>query len=144
MPAGQPTSYTPERGQLLCERIAEGGLVIEICKLDDMPSPTTVYRWQQAHDEFRLSYARARTMQAQAIAEKGYIAARDATPETAAAARVQFDGGRWLSGRMDPANYGEKVATTNQQLGADGKPVDPVSPLTIYMPANGRDDIPTK
>ncbi len=37
MPAGRPTDYTPELGDLICSRIAEGSSLRKICTDDEMP-----------------------------------------------------------------------------------------------------------
>jgi hypothetical protein len=121
-PGGRPSTYTPELADQYLTRLAEGELTVEISAESGMPSRATIFRWREAHPEFRNAYARAREMQAQACAEKAVLAGRKATPEDAAAARVRFDADRWLAARLDPNNYCERVQT--QQLGKNGDPID--------------------
>lgn len=127
MPAGRPSTYSPERAAAYCERLSAGELGVEISADPDMPSLGCIYRWQDTHPEFRELYARARIMQAQACAEKAVISGRKATAEDAAAARVRFDADRWLAARLDPRNYSDRVQ--NQQLDKDGNPTDPPIPV---------------
>lgn len=109
MPAGRPSTYTPERAKSYCERLSRGDLAVEISAEPGMPSLDCIYRWKEAHPEFREAYARAREQQAQACAERAVISGRNATSEDAAAARVRFDADRWLAARIDPKNYGDRI-----------------------------------
>jgi hypothetical protein len=54
------SSYTIEIGNSICERMAEGESLTQICKGDEMPNRVTVYRWLEANKDFREQYARAR------------------------------------------------------------------------------------
>jgi hypothetical protein len=63
-----------ELGRQLCERIARGELVSRVCadlKLD----VSTPWRWGEDDEEFRKAYARARELQAHAVAEQAIEAA---------------------------------------------------------------------
>lgn len=44
----------------ICELMAEGQGLREICRDPDMPDRRTVLRWLEANAEFRRQYARAR------------------------------------------------------------------------------------
>ncbi len=109
MPAGRPSTYTPEKAAEYCARLSSGELAVELSELPGMPSLDCIYRWKEAHPEFREAYARAREMQAQACAERAVISGRKATAEDAQAARVKFDADRWFAARLDPKNYGDRV-----------------------------------
>jgi hypothetical protein len=60
MPAGRPTDYSEKLAFEFCLRVISGRSVASVCADLDMPSSTTVYRWQQEKPEFRdkLTYAR--------------------------------------------------------------------------------------
>jgi hypothetical protein len=109
MPGGRPSSYTEKRAQILCERISAGELLINLVREPDMPDWHTIYRWQDDHPEFRQRYARARQIQAHACAERAVNSARNASAEDAHAARVQFDGDRWLASKLLASVYGDKT-----------------------------------
>jgi terminase small subunit-like protein len=113
--------YTPEVVDEYCRRLADGELAIEISQLDGMPSTSTIWRWQEEHDGFRETYARARRLQAYACAEKAVQSGRNATAADAAAARVRFDADRWLAARLDPSNWADR--TVQEVVGKDGGPI---------------------
>src|SRR5438477_6507509 len=56
----RPSEFSEETIILICERMQEGQTLSRICKDPELPDRTTVYRWLEAHCEFRDRYARAR------------------------------------------------------------------------------------
>lgn len=62
--AGPLTTYGPELTAQICERIANGESLREICKSEGMPSRATALRWLRVHEEFRDQYAQAKEGQA--------------------------------------------------------------------------------
>jgi hypothetical protein len=63
--SGRPTDYSPEVAEAICEGIAEGLLLSEVCKRPGMPSPATIYVWlliAGAQHDLRIPCARE-TMQ---------------------------------------------------------------------------------
>jgi hypothetical protein len=63
----------------ICERMAEGKGLRQICEAEDMPSRQTVMRWVESHDAFRDQYARARDAQYDRIAEEAIRIADDSS-----------------------------------------------------------------
>jgi hypothetical protein len=115
-PFGRPSKYTPELGALICERMASGETLQAICREPGMPDISTIYRWAEAHEDFRASHARARIRQADAFVD-GITDICD-TEEDPARARVRMDARKWVASKMIPERYGDR---TNMQLtGADG------------------------
>lgn len=106
MPAGRPSTYTPELAAMILERMSEGEFVQEICAEEGMPHVGTLWRWREARPEFREAYARARLAQADAIAERGFLRAWNA--KDAQIDRLAFDAAKWISAKLDPRNYGDK------------------------------------
>lgn len=60
---GRPTKYTEAIGIEICERLKKGELGIDISELAHMPDWSTIWRWQEKHEEFRNAYTRARELQ---------------------------------------------------------------------------------
>jgi hypothetical protein len=59
---GRPTSYSTEIADAVCEEIATTDhSLAAICSRDGMSSQSMVYRWLEAHEDFRERYARATT-----------------------------------------------------------------------------------
>src|SRR3546814_14892486 len=69
--AGQ-TSFTQEAADRICDELSAGRSLRSICLDGDMPSQSTVFRWlrDEAHEEFRQQYARARDNQADTHADE--------------------------------------------------------------------------
>ncbi len=126
--------YTRRLATGICERIASGESLRAICREEGMPSFQTVLRWaQEDRDGFRVRYALAMDLRAQAMAEE-LLELADAAPGSAtgapgtgeATARVQaeklrVDARKWLLARMAPKRYGDRVAL--EHTGADGGPI---------------------
>jgi hypothetical protein len=133
-PTGRPSSFTPEIGKLICDRMVEGESLIQICKGDDMPERKTIYRWMDSHDAFRREYARAREGQAAyyadlirqvAFDDSGDFFIQDGKMVSDHArvqrARLQVDALKWTAARMFPKDWGDRLAT--EVSGPNGGPV---------------------
>ena len=119
---GRPSAYTPEIGNEICERIANGESLQAICRDPRMPRRQMVLRYLDADPDFRAQYIRAREAQADLLAEQVIEIADKATAKTALAARLRFDARRWYAGKVAPKKYGEKI--TSEHTGPDGGPIE--------------------
>jgi hypothetical protein len=116
---GRPSSYSQATAAAICARLSQGEPLTAICEDAGMPDHSTVYRWLEAHAEFRDEYVRARELQAHAIAEK---AVRDAeTAEDAQLGRLTFDARKWFASKVAPKVYGDKQQ--HEHSGPGGGPV---------------------
>ncbi len=136
---GAKTTYTQEKADAICERLAKGESLESICRGEEMPAAPTVRRWILEDVEgFAALSARAYSLGYEALAEQCLIIAD--TPlegvETTTKAngdteekrgdmlqhrRLQIDTRMRLLGKWAPKRYGDKV-----QLGGD-----PDSPLKM-------------
>lgn len=57
---GRPTDYSDELVREFCRRVASGRAIYSVCKDDDMPSDTTIWRWRQEKPEFKALFEGAR------------------------------------------------------------------------------------
>ena len=119
MPAGRPSSYTPEIADEIVERLESESLQ-QICQDERFPSRQTVYAWQNTHPQFLTDCARARKLQAagaeekvRAIAEK--CEAGEIDPK---AAGVAISAHQWRAKVIDPKQYGDRIQ--NAITDADG------------------------
>lgn len=104
---GRPSSYTVEAGKLICELLASGKpLTPAMTKEHGLPDPTTIYRWTEDNEAFRLEYTRARQYQAHVYADQ-IIELAD-TAEDANLARIQVDTRKWYASKVLPKLYGDK------------------------------------
>ena len=125
MPAGRPSTNTPEIAARICAEIALGRSLRSICKADDMPSLQTFYEWLPKHPEFAEQYARAKSDQADTlfdeildIADEGsndWMETHDPdnpgwrfNGEHFARSRLRVDARKWMAGKLRPKKYGER------------------------------------
>lgn len=132
-PGGRPSLYTGELAGEICQLIAEGNPLTEICKRDDMPDYRTVMRWRASNDEFRQMYAIAREDQADTLADE-ILGIADApavadTPDNVQRDRLRIDSRKWLAAKLRPKRYGEKTEST--LLGDPEKPLQVDGSITV-------------
>jgi hypothetical protein len=109
----------------ICERLAQGQSLVEVCAPDDMPSRNTVYTWLARYPEFHDRYARARQVQADALFDEILEIADDAqndwmerngaddvgyqlNGENIQRSRLRIDARKWMAGKLRPKVYGDK------------------------------------
>ena len=72
---GGQTLYSKAIATEICELLATGKPLTQICSLEHMPGWTTVWDWQQKYPEFAEDFARARSLGFDAIAEEMFYIA---------------------------------------------------------------------
>jgi hypothetical protein len=65
----RPSSFQPRVRDKICQAIAEGRSLRDVCSDPGMPDPETVRRWHARHEEFRRQYDLARHLAADLIAD---------------------------------------------------------------------------
>lgn len=122
----KPVRFTPELGERVCARIAEGYPVAKIGKLSGFPAEGTIFRWLATQDPdpkpgeegqvrpfdaFREQYMRAREIRADARFERIDTVLIDmrAGKIDAQQARVEIDAIKWQAGKEKAKVYGEAV-----------------------------------
>ena len=126
MPGGRPTTYNKDIAALICERVATHAVGLErLCKMyDDMPDKTTVNLWRYKHPEFSASYAKAKLVQADLLAEEMMDIADDSARDTrldsdgnelinsefVARSRLKIDTRKFLAMKLLPKQYGNHAA----------------------------------
>lgn len=129
MPAGQgrPTIYSQTLAAIILDRLAEGESLRSICRDAEMPSRPTVYGWMLDNVQgFSAQYARAREMQAHALADETLQIADDgsndwmerndpdnpgwiANGEHIQRSRLRVDARKWAASKILPKVYGDKT-----------------------------------
>lgn len=113
----EPVSFKDAVREELCERLAEGNSLVQVCKGDDMPSVRSVQNWMNDDEEFAAQVSRAR--------EAGYLiradqAVMDAkTAEDASKGRLAFDAERWYLGKLSNAFSDDKKRELGIKVGID-------------------------
>lgn len=125
-------AYSAKQGAaykaVICERIADGESLRQICGDDGMPATSTVFVWLTQDPQFAEQYARAREAQADAmfddilsIADDGrndWVEKRNAegqvigwqeNGEAIRRSQLRIDARKWMAGKLKPKKYGEKL-----------------------------------
>lgn len=119
----RPSSYDDALALSICERIASGESVRQICMDEEMPAQSTVYKWLIDHEGFSEKYARAREVQAEFLAEEIIHIADDSSgdlisgedgeervnTEFVARSRLRVDARKWYASKVAPKKYGDRV-----------------------------------
>jgi hypothetical protein len=131
------TSYNPAMALEMCERIADGETLREVCKPGNgFVSYYTFRRWLLMQPELVQAYTEARTLSAIRFEEESIDMAREIRAEPGTAQRVRayditMNHMRWVAARRNPQLFSEKAAikltvpiqiNTNLDLG--GKLID--------------------
>lgn len=130
MPAGRPSEFSKTTAEVICQRLADGHSLREICRDEKMPGRTTVLRWLTENEEFRSQYAIAREAQADHMADEILEIADDASndwmlrkqgedqvevanSEHINRSRLRVDSRKWLLSKLLPKKYGDRVQHAN-------------------------------
>lgn len=127
---GRPSSFTQKLADEIAERIGSGEPLAQICRDDHMPALRTVYDWQEAHEDFSASIARARDAGYDHIAVDA-LSILDEEPERVVTvigedrsetridgasvqrAKNRFEGRLKLLAKWDARRYGDKLDLTS-------------------------------
>jgi hypothetical protein len=145
----RPKIYTPELGRAVCNRIATSSRSMgRMCREEGMPALHTIFEWFDTQPEFLQSYARAREMQADYLAEEcldiadeQHIGEKTTTSmkeglkitreDMLGHRNLRIDTRKWFAAKMRPRKYGlTKVEVAG----------DPDHPLGAGFDADSLDD----
>lgn len=138
MPAGRPTTFTQDLADKICEEIALGYSMRSVCKPDDMPAMSSVFKWLRENKQFSEQYVTATEERSEAMAEDILDIADDGTNdwierenkdgstfesvngEVIQRSRLRVDTRKWLMAKMKPKKYGEKLDLTSKDEKLEG------------------------
>jgi hypothetical protein len=106
---GRWSTYTPELGEAICWRIANGESLKSIGLDPAMPSSATVLYWARRYPAFGDAYAQARQMMADSLGDMALEVAMTTNPREVWADRLRFDAIRWMAARLAPKKYCEPI-----------------------------------
>lgn len=132
--AGRPSEFTPEKGDLICDRLAKGETLRRICRTPGMPDRHTVRDWRRAFPTFDAQYAQARIDQAEVYFDDVIDLADETAgePTEVQAAKLRVDSRKWVLARMDRGKYGDH---SKLDLGGqDGNPIRTESTVLEIVP----------
>ncbi len=116
---GRPSTYTDEIAADICAQLSQGVSLRTVCKADNMPDASTVFRWLAANGDFREQYARAKAESADAMAEDMLAIADEIEDKIVGddrsdgarvqAQKVRVDTRKWLASKLQPKKYGDRI-----------------------------------
>jgi hypothetical protein len=112
MSGGRPPNADlddPEVVKKICDRIASGEAISQICRDKDMPSVSTIYLKMHKDLEFRNIIALAREAQQDYEMDACIDIADAATPEDHNVAKLRIWARQWRAGKLAPRKFGEKL-----------------------------------
>ena len=118
-----PVRYSPELADEICQRLAAGEGLRQICRSPHMPDESSVRLWVEKDSAgFAPQYARARERgyerwaeEILQIADADYTGP-DGTTDNALVqqARLRVDSRKWLLSKMLPHRYGDRLDVQNE------------------------------
>jgi hypothetical protein len=134
---GRPTLYTEAIAAEICQRIAEGETLNQICRSDHMPSRPTIVSWVlEDRSGFSDRYARARHMLLEHWSDEVVDISDDGSNdwmernhgedkqsswtingEHVQRSRLRVDTRKWLLSKLKPERYGDRVEHSGPQGG---------------------------
>ena len=127
---GRPTKHTKELANDICELISEGKSLRSVCRQDDMPVMSTIWRWIGENEDFQKQYAQATEERAEALAEDMLEIADDLKGDTARD-KLRIDTRKWAASKMKPKKYGDKLDLTTK-----GESIAQVGGFNYVKPEN--------
>lgn len=124
LPAHRPSGYTDKIAEAICERIAAGETLRDICATDGYPSKSTIFRWTVKNPDFRALYTEAMRWRSQGRADEIIEIADDGSQdwetvleaegaavqrlnkEAIARSKLRIQCRQWLLERELPKKYG--------------------------------------
>jgi hypothetical protein len=146
-PGKRPLEFKQTVADIICDRIADGQSLREICRDENMPASSTVFKWLTRVETFAEQYALAREAQADALFDEILEIADDGSNdwmerkgedgtdlgwkengEALRRSQLRVDARKWMAGKLRPKKYGEKVTLA-------GDADNPIGPQVIQIVA---------
>jgi hypothetical protein len=105
---GRPSAYSDEIAKAICDQLAEGKGLIQICRQEGFPDHKTVRGWVlDNHQDFFAKYTRSKDFGIDAMVEKTFEVIDE--EEDVLRARLKVDTLKWYVSKIAPKKYGDKI-----------------------------------
>lgn len=122
---GRPTDYSEDLANKICAEMANGSSLRSICRQEDMPVLSSVFRWIRDNLEFREQYELAMEQRVFALGEELLDIADDSINEVnnadpkasgavAQSMKLRVDTRKWIMSKMQPKKYGDTFDMTTK------------------------------
>jgi hypothetical protein len=120
-PTKRPIAFSQAVFNRICEQMAEGKSLRQICRAADMPDRRSVQRWLADDEKLQAQYNEAMSLRADHYFDEIIdIADGKGDPQKT---RVQIDARKWVLACMNPKKYGSKVTHAG----------DPDAPVALVL-----------
>jgi hypothetical protein len=106
---GRPSKRTPKVVKAICEGLAEGQSLREMCKKPELPSWRRVLTWAHEDPIFRQQYEEAQRARLETWAEQ-LVTLADQPDKNVQQRRLQIDTRKWILSKLLPKKYGDRLA----------------------------------
>lgn len=122
-PGGRPTKFSKELADKICRIVSTHpyGLKKLTRMFPEFPSESTINEWRLDYKEFSVSYAQAKLIQADLLAEECLDISDDSSNDTnidrhgnetlngewVARSRLRVDTRKWMASKLLPKQYGD-------------------------------------
>ena len=117
--SGRKSTYDEVTARRICEDIASGRNLSDVCRQAWAPSRATIHKWFGEHEDFRRMVDAARILGCHVIAEEIISISDEEVKDSAEASRqrTRCENRRWLVGKLYPQMFGDKVSIDVTQKG---------------------------
>jgi hypothetical protein len=109
---GEQVEFSMEMIERICDRVAHGEYVKDICREEGMPHRISFYRWCRDHEEAGDAYRFARLMSVEyyveTALERSQQQSDDDTKEKILRDKLMVETVKWFANKIAPHIYGEK------------------------------------
>jgi hypothetical protein len=120
---GRPSSYNDEVGVAICGLRAQGMPITRICKIEGMPTITTVYNWLRIHPSFLAIYTRAEEDMADTLAAEVHEISDEVDDDKyldtdgklqqnhvgIQRAKLRIEARKWTASKLKSKKWGDKI-----------------------------------
>lgn len=109
------TRYSPQLAERICQEVAAGRTLADICSASGMPAATTFLNWTMRYPELAVTYEQARAASAIMLEEEALGAARqvmtnkEVTGTGVRAVETGLNQLRWSASKRDPKRFGQQA-----------------------------------
>jgi hypothetical protein len=128
---GRHTEFNQDIADAICNALANGSSLRAVCRQEDMPVQSTVFKWLAEQELFSKQYACAREEQAETLADEIVSIADEASSPlivdgvpllkengqpvmvtdavSVNHARLKMDARKWVASKLKPKKFGDKL-----------------------------------
>lgn len=109
--SGRKSEYDEVTARRLCETIATGRSLADVCREPWAPNRATVNRWEHANPDFAAAIYDARTVACDELADQCISISDEPVKDSAAASRqrMRIEARHWMISKVRPKQYGDQI-----------------------------------